>query len=641
VLDDGVDATKPLPAPIADLGKAYVLIKRFERSHTRAFALVLGYLWAAIAKRTRDYDARQFRWEDVRASDFVDAEREMLERTDETTVAGRVGTLAAFARWLADPVDPGAGLCPGLQWEPETPTTSEARLRTPKGRALRAKRMPTRRAIEGLAEVYRKRDLLSAERLLICAVGLLLVSALRISELLSLPLDCWVTEEYKGRERVGLRYWKRKSRNGRYKHHIRWLSPLGAWLARDLLDEILRLTAGARRQAAALARDRGQVLIPNADRATGIVGARAVQHALGIKARSLDGMARDGRLPFRAVGRSAVGKGRPLLFPLAEVEAYATSKLETLVGFNPGRGSEPQLLADTLLIGFHGAFTTPLRGTERQPKQRAQCSALLVERLAEHHVRTFLGGVRETEGDEGGPKRTTRESVFARHGITEPPPPFGGTGEVPRMHPHMARHWIQTLAHLAGMGAFLITKWLGKTNERHTQAYLHELAAVQSPEDLADLLQGQMAEGRVAGVKADFHDHLPEADRERFRAGIGPVHKVPGGYCAELLRVTGCRASKACLAAACPSYLVLLDDEQDAAAILEGSEAAVLGLAVLNAAERQGVRVHPRQRQLAENTIRSADAFTARRRGVNAPDGTGGEPAAARPTFPPSSLSVS
>jgi len=115
------------------------------------------------------------------------------------------------------------------------------------------KRLPNRLVLEALAQIYTKHAVSPDDRLVICALGLLLIGGFRISELCTLPLNCLVTERKKGRTDFGIRYWNCKTPDGAYKHAVRWLSPIGSELAKVCLRELRALTRNARRQAIILA----------------------------------------------------------------------------------------------------------------------------------------------------------------------------------------------------------------------------------------------------------------------------------------------------------------------------------------------------------------------------------------------------
>lgn len=576
LLLDGGEADA-LPAVYADVVKAWVVLADFKYPNVRRVVHATRYLWRAVTSRL---DGGTFEWWGLRSSDFEDAEALMRGASlADTTISSNCLGLSMLARWLTD-----NGLCDHLDYVPATPVPSHPRRRTAAGRQARLDRLPTRRAIAGLAEIYVRWAETPRDRLLVCAVGLLLLTGLRIRELLTLPSDCEVTEQWRGRPRTGLRFWKRKS-SGRHKYAVRWLSPLGAELAVELLAEIRALTESARVQARVLERDQDRVAVPEPDALAGELFAGSVARALGLRPRSLDAMVWAGVLGFRSTRRSPIGKGAPALYARADVEAYLLGQRGPVTVFDPGIG-RPQHLSDTLLIAHAGFFRT----------DRASACPLLVEPVSEEHVQVFLGG---TDGhSRAADGSRLPRSAFARFQILEPFAEGWGGGAPSRMRSHMARHWLNTLASRAGMSAFQITLWMGRASEAHTAPYLHPELYAHSAPDFAELVREQMAAGTVAGPRQESHERLPPAVRAEARSLIGGAHKLGSGICT-VASLDDCAFTKACWAG-CVYVLRTVGHLGERRELEVLHRQAELGLARLDTAAVAGRPLQPRQRQLCE-----------------------------------------
>src|SRR5437667_99864 len=94
----------------------------------------------------------------------------------------------------------------------------------------RRDRLPSDAALNGLADVYRQHAKEPRDRLRAAALAILVVTGLRVSELLTLPIDCEVEEVRAARPRYGLRYYKEKARGAERMFAVRWLTPTGAEL---------------------------------------------------------------------------------------------------------------------------------------------------------------------------------------------------------------------------------------------------------------------------------------------------------------------------------------------------------------------------------------------------------------------------
>jgi hypothetical protein len=103
----------------------------------------------------------------------------------------------------------------------------------PQSVAISVRRLPTEAALLGLADIYRELATEPRDRLRIAAIAILVVTGLRIGELLTMPADCEVEEVRGGKPRYGLRYFREKSRGGAKVFAVRWLTATGAELARQ------------------------------------------------------------------------------------------------------------------------------------------------------------------------------------------------------------------------------------------------------------------------------------------------------------------------------------------------------------------------------------------------------------------------
>src|SRR5207248_7315008 len=99
-------------------------------------------------------------------------------------------------------------------------------------------KLPSIRVLEGVADIYSSYAQAPADRLRACALAILVVTGFRLGELLTLPLECEVTEISDEKLRYGLRYYKEKARGAENMLDIRWLTATGAELARKAIMEI-------------------------------------------------------------------------------------------------------------------------------------------------------------------------------------------------------------------------------------------------------------------------------------------------------------------------------------------------------------------------------------------------------------------
>ena len=200
-------------------------------------------LWDAIQRR-RKGKAEGFAWQKFSEEDLSQAELLMRASWSDSTTYKLIVSLLVFARFLA-----ARGVCRPLYYTPQTPRVEDFNRHTISGQQERRDRLPTDAALQGIADIYREHAKEPADRLRAAAVAILVVTGFRIGELLTLPLDCEVEEVRGGKARYGIRYYKEKARGAEKMFAVRWLTAIGAELARQAIHEIRTLTQDARTRA--------------------------------------------------------------------------------------------------------------------------------------------------------------------------------------------------------------------------------------------------------------------------------------------------------------------------------------------------------------------------------------------------------
>ena len=177
-----------------------------------------------------------------------------------STTYGRGIQLLGMVRFLA-----ARGICRPLYYVLQTPRTETYSRHTIAGQEERRQKLPSQKALEGVADIYRIHATEPGDRLRACALAILAVTGFRVGELLTLPLDCEVTEISGGKTRYGLRYYKEKARGAEKMFDVRWLTATGADLARKAITEIRAITPQARERAKILEQNPSRVPLPGYD----------------------------------------------------------------------------------------------------------------------------------------------------------------------------------------------------------------------------------------------------------------------------------------------------------------------------------------------------------------------------------------
>jgi hypothetical protein len=389
--------------------------------------------------------------------------------------------------------------------------------------------LPTKRALEGVADIFSRYATEPPDRLRICALAVLAVTGFRIGELLTLPLDCEVKEERGGKQRYGLRYYKEKARGAEKIFEVRWLTPIGAELAHRAIAEIRNITKPFRERARVLEQNPERVPIPGFS-PEGRMTVADVARIMGLKSKnSVFSLIRQCGLasPFKDKTR--------IYFRGREVEAYLLSKRVRDLWTVNRRDGTYQMLSETLLLAPRFFFKTNF-GT----------NPLLVAPLGFGQLANFLHG------------KGVTKSAFERFGIRE------DDGSFCRMNSHQFRHWLNTIADKGGLPVELLTRWMGREHPRDTGAYRH----LTTDERIAWVKAG-IRGGEMSGNLVKFYNSLIHEERDDFLDGrIQAVHFTPFGVCTHDFAVSPCPYHLACLRG-CLDFLRTKGDRRERANLIQ------------------------------------------------------------------------
>jgi hypothetical protein len=506
-----------LPQIYAEVVKSWIILERQSVGNMRNRSTGARILWEAILLRRRN-DPAAFRWQDLCEEDLSQAELLMRERWTLVTTYKRGLDLLCMITFLAT-----RGVCPHLYYVLQTPCPEDSRQHTIAGQEARKTKLPSMRALEGVADIYSTYAKDPADRLRAAALAILVVTGFRLGELLTLPLECEVTESSLGTTRYGLRYYKEKARRAERLFDVRWLTVTGAELAQRALTEIREITARAR----VLEQNPNRVPLPGyqwADR----MSPDEVLRVTGIRhLSSVHHISRD-KLPRHQ-------EGDTFFYHAGEVEAYLLSERVEPLWTLDRRDGTYQMFSETLFIAFQNSFHAT----------RRPCS-LLVEPMTYDHLRSFMTGKRGTK------------SAFERFGICEE------DGTSCRITSHQFRHWLNDLADKGGLPVDLQTRWMGREHPQDTHAYHHATV-----EERLQWVKDGIRTGEICGTIATVYFALPEEERDVFLEGhIQAVHFTPLGLCTHDFAIDPCPYYLNCTKG-CSDYLRTKGNQQERKHLLQ------------------------------------------------------------------------
>ncbi|MDX1524142.1 MAG: hypothetical protein R3264_21105, partial [Anaerolineae bacterium] len=302
----------PLPSYYAQVVKSWLLLRDLSAKSRQECLDAARILWRILHKR-RELQRGSFCWQSLCEEDLRQTELWMQGRFVSATIYRRISLLLQLAAFLE-----GRQICRPLFYTVQAPCPSKA-VCTLAAQEKQRQKLPSKRALNGLAEVYASLAQTPQDRLRAAATALLVVTGFRVGELLALPVDCEVEEAHQGRLAYGLRYFKEKAKGAGKLYDIRWLTPLQAELAQQAIREIREITEPARQQAKILEENDPRVPIPGFA-PTDRMSPTDIQHILGMPRRDF---------VYNTISRERLpryGRSRAYFYLASEFETYLRSR---------------------------------------------------------------------------------------------------------------------------------------------------------------------------------------------------------------------------------------------------------------------------------------------------------------------------
>jgi hypothetical protein len=370
----------------------------------------------------------------------------------------------------------------------------------PEDQQSNRQKLPSTGVIEGIATLYHTIPSENwADRVRICLVSLLVVTGLRIGELLTLPARRVETESDTGRR--FLVYYPEKGAPPQKK----WLMTAGGELAAAIVDELLQLTDSARRTAKWLHENPGKLPFLSDRWENKLLGGSDVEAAIGLKG-GFEVFCGNRQIQLVSL------EGVKYVETTALVTALRSETYGRPVNVVKNTGAA-LLLHDSLACAFKNAF---------HPRRTTLKYAVLP--ISEQQIRDFISGSAGTA------------SAFQRYGLRA----YDG-GEL-RVASHAFRHWLNDLLDRGGLSDIEQAVYFGRRNPKDNRAYQHTTPAERTRKARQDL-----KDGYILGPVADLIGRLPR-DRADvvLEARVQAVHVVPGGVCFHQFSQSPCPNHMAC-----------------------------------------------------------------------------------------------
>jgi hypothetical protein len=399
-----------------------------------------------------------------------------------------------------------------LDWKSPNKRPTDTIRTGDKARQLREKKLPHEDAVSALADIFAgnpnsPRDIFTSS---VCA--LLLCAPSRVSEILSLPVDCEVWETKRdGTKAYGWRFQPGKGGLP----YIKWIPDSMESLAQEAIKRIRSLTAEARNIAKwheknpeLFYRHKNCPDVPE-DQPLTVIEAGL---ALGIPIEDSQSC----RSGLRQYGLSGRGGGNTL----ATLNKWVASNLPEDF---PWYDKERDIHYSEALFCLKA----------KQLRSDMEASPVIVWKPTANTVNDDLSSVEKNDG-------YIRPSIFDRNGFND------GRDSPLKMTSHQFRHLLNTMAQRGGLSQSEIARWSGRVDMKQNRAYDHmsefELVAMIRSHDSSLSLDRPLEE-----IAEQVAAKLPMSRQEFNTLTMPTAHVTEYGFCVHDFVMSPCQRFRDCL----------------------------------------------------------------------------------------------
>lgn len=371
------------------------------------------------------------------------------------------------------------------------------------GKPEHSKKMPSEIALNAFAEIFsqpleNKRDIFTTS-----VVALLISAPSRITEVLSLPVDCYITEKTKNGEiKNGLRFWAGKGYGG----DIKWLVSVMAPITKQAIDRICSLTIKPRAFAKLMELNfkefHKQTLLSSFPEDTLLTKEQVVQ-----------------LLTNEKLSKEECSK---LLISLSIRRADFVYSIKSLW----------QELQDRLPINF------PWYDKRKNLKYSDLLFLFFRNSFHSTNFENFLYLHHPKEGffSQDVKYQKNMKNIFQRHGYKNE------NGGNIHFTSHQIRHLLNTLAQRKGLTEEEIAKWSGRANPLQNRVYNH-----RSGEEILEQFESLQSETENYSISNQLTISDPLTRESYLSIGHSAVHTTEFGYCVHDYTISPCEKFRDCI----------------------------------------------------------------------------------------------
>ena len=369
-------------------------------------------------------------------------------------------------------------------------------------------KMPTQAALDALPEIF-LRATEPVDVIVSSVAALLCASPDRISEVLSLPLDCEIRQKNTktGVEAYGLRWWPAKGADPM----IKWVVPSMALVVQEAIEKIRKIT-DASRLIARWYEDYPNQLYLSADneylRSQEWLSMQELNNIFGFTERTSALAWCNGN------GVNAVKKLGKRYARFSDVEKIIVGMLPS--GF-------PIMDEDTGCKYSEALFVVRVNELGSQ-RGTFKC---MIELITINQINESLGGRSDNRS----------ASIFLKFGYSE------ADGSDIKITTHQFRHYLNTLAQAGGLSQLDIAKWSGRKDIKQNAAYDHV-----TPGQMVQKIRDAIGDDSIMfGPLAELSKKTLIPRDEFSRLVVPTAHTTDLGYCIHDYTMSPCQIHMDCI----------------------------------------------------------------------------------------------
>lgn len=365
------------------------------------------------------------------------------------------------------------------------------------------KKIPNEEIIYIFADIFSqeltdKRDIFTTS-----VVALLMSAPSRISEVLSLSIDCVFTNTtQKGNEKWGLRFWAGKGYGG----DIKWIPSVMAPVTQKAIDRVRRLTNKPRMFAKLMELNfeafHKQTKFSRYSESELLTTVQVCEVLLNESISEKEGIKLLKRLSI---------KSHDNIYSLRTLWQELQSRLpEGFPWYNKKKNIK---FSDLLFLFFKDSL-------------HLNKSDNIIE-LYTPHTSSFYSDTYYQE---------KRKNIFERHEYQN------GNKQSFHFHSHQIRHLLNTIAQRKGMTEYEVAKWSGRASIKQNRVYNHV-----SEEEIIEKFESLKRSSTNYTVSENITVRNPVSRESFLSVSHGAVHKTEFGYCIHDYAISPCEKFRDCL----------------------------------------------------------------------------------------------